>query len=75
MPDSNTPAVNEGEIKQYAVLAAAHCFALRITIVANQISYRQHLCATLQTEELLYTDSGTNKNQQEGDELTDWFGR
>ncbi len=75
MPDSNARAVNEGEIKQCAVLAAAHGFALRITIVANQISYRQHLCETLQTEELLYTDSGTNKNQQEGDELTDWFGR
>ena len=74
MPDSNASAVNEGEIKQCAVLPAAHNFALRITIVANQISYRQHLCETLQAEELLYTDSGTNKNQQEGDELTDWFG-
>jgi hypothetical protein len=32
------------------------------------------MCETLQTEKLLYTDSGTNKNQQEGDKLSDWFG-
>jgi hypothetical protein len=74
MLHSNARSVNEGEINQCAVLPAEHGLALRITIVANQISCRQHSCETLQAEELLYTDSGTNKNQQEGDELTDWLG-